>query len=93
MNWGYWGNVGVVADESYNRIMRQMGIGSIEPQEGMDALEVLVGSELGQLVLMKTLSDQATAGLNLTEAITFQPRTTPTVLAQVQQMLAAQTSV
>ncbi|MEO8036924.1 MAG: SDR family NAD(P)-dependent oxidoreductase, partial [Acidobacteriota bacterium] len=73
MNWGYWGNVGVVAGESYNSVMRQMGIGSIEPQEGMAALEALVGSELHQLALIKTLSDQVTAGLNVSEIIAYYP--------------------
>ena len=93
MNWGYWGNVGVVADESYNRIMRQMGIGSIEPHEGMASLEVLVGSGMHQLALMKTLNSQVIAGLNLSEAITYYPKTAPTVLPQIGRALAAQASV
>ncbi|HET8798147.1 MAG TPA: SDR family NAD(P)-dependent oxidoreductase [Thermoanaerobaculia bacterium] len=92
MNWGYWGNVGIVADESYNKIMRQMGIGSIEPDEGMAALEVLVGSGMHQLALMKTLNEQAVAGLNLTEAVSYYPKTTPVILPQIEQVLAAQTS-
>jgi polyketide synthase PksM len=74
MNWGYWGNVGVVADESYNRIMEQMGIGSIEPHEGMASLQLLVGSEMRQMVVIKTLNSQATAGFNLSEAITYYPK-------------------
>src|SRR6267142_7163238 len=93
MNWGYWGNVGVVTDESYNRIMRQMGIGSIEPHEGMASLEVLVGSGMHQLALMKTLNSQVIAGLNLSEAITYYPKTAPTVLPQIGRALAAQASV
>ncbi|HXH38620.1 MAG TPA: SDR family NAD(P)-dependent oxidoreductase [Thermoanaerobaculia bacterium] len=87
MNWGYWGNVGVVADETYNRIMRQMGIGSIEPHEGMASLQTLIGSGLRQMALIKTLNSQATTGLNLTEAITFHPTTMPTVLPRAQQVL------
>jgi acyl transferase domain-containing protein/tryptophanase/acyl carrier protein len=77
MNWGYWGDVGVVADETYNALMRQMGIGSIEPREGMAALQALLGSETRQLALVKTLTNQAPPGLDLSEAITFYPRTTP----------------
>src|SRR5262249_17083647 len=42
MNWGYWGSVGVVAGESYRKNMAQLGIGSIEPHEGMAALYALV---------------------------------------------------
>jgi 3-oxoacyl-(acyl-carrier-protein) synthase/acyl carrier protein len=61
MNWGYWGNVGVAADEFHNKMMAQMGIGSIEPEEGMAALQALVGSSVDQLVLVKTLQSAATA--------------------------------
>src|SRR5437764_9317653 len=39
MNWGYWGSVGVVASEAYQQRMEQMGVGSIEPAEAMQALE------------------------------------------------------
>jgi acyl transferase domain-containing protein/SAM-dependent methyltransferase len=90
MNWGYWGNVGVVAGESYNRNMASMGIGSIEPDEGMASLQVLVGSEMPQLVLLKTLTSQAGAGLNLSEAVVQYPRTTPPILAHLQPSLAEQ---
>src|SRR6202041_2509692 len=38
MNWGYWGEVGVVADESYRKAMQRMGVGSIASGEGMEAL-------------------------------------------------------
>ena len=85
MNWGYWGNVGVVADESYKKAMEQMGIGSIEPHEGMASLEALVGSEIRQLALIKTLNGHGAAGLNLAETITYYPRTEPKVFPQPHQ--------
>ena len=56
INWGYWGNIGIVADKFYKDRMEQMGIGSIEPEEGMEALEILVGSELNQMALHKIKS-------------------------------------
>lgn len=87
MNWGYWGNVGVVADESHNKLMAQMGIGSVEPDEGMAALQVLLGSEMHQMALIKTLYSQATAGLNLAETIAFYPQTAPPILPQVRRIL------
>ena len=34
VNWGYWGSVGVVADETHRATMTQLGLGSIEPDEG-----------------------------------------------------------
>jgi polyketide synthase PksN len=86
MNWGYWGNVGVVADESHNRIMAQMGIGSIEAGEGMASLQALVSSEVGQVVLIKTLGGQA-AGLDAADAVTYYTATAPAILPQVARVL------
>jgi acyl transferase domain-containing protein/tryptophanase len=78
MNWGYWGSVGVAADESHRKRMAQIGLGSIEPREGMEALEALVGSDSPQLALIKTLHREATAGLSVSEAIMGYPeRRTP----------------
>ncbi|TKI59285.1 SDR family NAD(P)-dependent oxidoreductase [Brevibacillus antibioticus] len=56
MNWGYWGSVGVVASPAYQERMTQAGIGSIEPPEGMQALEVLLAGPMDQMALMKILN-------------------------------------
>lgn len=53
MNWGYWGSAGVVASEAYRRRMAQAGVGSIEPDEGMQALDALVGGPFDQLAFSK----------------------------------------
>ena len=63
VNWGYWGNVGIVADEPHRTAMQAIGIGSIEPREGMAALEALVGSDVPQAAVIKTLGGQAPEGL------------------------------
>ena len=63
INWGYWGSVGAVADEFHRKKMEQTGIGSIEPDEGMAALEALLHSDMRQMVLAKTLAGEA-AGLS-----------------------------
>jgi len=55
VNWGYWGNVGVAANESHRQNMARIGLGSIEPDEGMASLQVLVNSEMRQVALIKTL--------------------------------------
>jgi acyl transferase domain-containing protein/tryptophanase/SAM-dependent methyltransferase len=88
MNWGYWGSVGIVADESHNELMRRMGIGSIEAHEGMASLQALASSEVRQMALIKTLHNEATAGLRISETITQYPETAPAVLAKVQASLA-----
>jgi len=53
INWGYWGNVGIVADKTYQDRMAAIGIGSIEPAEGMAALERLLNTSVRQLALVK----------------------------------------
>jgi polyketide synthase PksN len=53
MNWGYWGSVGIVTDEHYQNRMAAMGIGSIEPVEGMVALDQLLKSSISQLGFAK----------------------------------------
>ncbi|MBU9213786.1 amino acid adenylation domain-containing protein [Burkholderia gladioli] len=55
MNWGYWGSVGVVSEASYRERMTQAGFGSIEPEEGMQALERLLASRFAQVAVLKTL--------------------------------------
>ena len=92
MNWGYWGNVGVAADEFHRKTMEQMGMGSIEPEEGMASLQALVNSEMHQAALIKTLHSNALAMLNLSETIAYYPRIAPAILPQVQRALAEQVS-
>jgi NAD(P)-dependent dehydrogenase (short-subunit alcohol dehydrogenase family) len=53
MNWGYWGSVGIVASADYRERMAQQGIGSIEPEEAMRALEQLFAAPVLQLAFLK----------------------------------------
>jgi len=43
--------------------MRQLGVGSIDPQEGMELLQAFVNCDLTQMAVIKTLSRDITAGL------------------------------
>ncbi|MEX3611469.1 MAG: SDR family NAD(P)-dependent oxidoreductase [Burkholderia sp.] len=63
MNWGYWGSVGVVADARYQERMSRAGIGSIEAEEAMAALERLLGGPDAQLGLIKLSRAQAVEGV------------------------------
>ncbi|HEX9984336.1 MAG TPA: SDR family NAD(P)-dependent oxidoreductase [Thermoanaerobaculia bacterium] len=96
MNWGYWGNVGVAADEFHNRMMAQMGIGSIEPAEGMAALDALVGSSIDQVVFVKTLQSAATtaavAPAVAVADVAPAPKPRPTPIAAADATLAARTA-
>ncbi|MGG4453264.1 SDR family NAD(P)-dependent oxidoreductase [Brevibacillus porteri] len=70
MNWGYWGSVGIVASKGYQERMEQIGIGSIEPSEGMEALEALLSGPMNQLALMKTTKPLDMEGIQTSESVT-----------------------
>lgn len=53
MNWGYWGSVGIVASQQYQERMKKAGAASIEPADGMAALDVLISGPFEQLGLVK----------------------------------------
>ena len=59
VNWGYWGNVGIVADDAHSKSMERIGIGSIEPREGMPFLQSLISSDLSQAALIKTVDGRS----------------------------------
>ena len=80
MNWGYWGSVGIVADPSYQDRMERAGIGSIEPEEGMEALETLLNGPLDQLALLKTSRGDVLGNpgeMSFNEWINSYPQTIP----------------
>ncbi|QUX26967.1 SDR family NAD(P)-dependent oxidoreductase [Nocardiopsis akebiae] len=54
MNWGYWGSVGIVAEPQYRERMTKAGAASIEPADGMAALDVLLTDAFDQLGLVRT---------------------------------------
>ncbi|HEY1110353.1 MAG TPA: SDR family NAD(P)-dependent oxidoreductase, partial [Opitutaceae bacterium] len=53
INWGYWGEVGIVATERYRSEMAARGIGSISGEEGMAAVERALAGETAQVVCVK----------------------------------------
>ncbi|MFC9290378.1 SDR family NAD(P)-dependent oxidoreductase, partial [Streptomyces sp. NPDC057052] len=53
LNWGFWGSVGVVADERYGERLAAFGVGSIEPAEGLAALDRVLAAGLPQTVVVK----------------------------------------
>jgi len=87
MNWGYWGKVGAVTDEYYNKAMERMGIGSIEPNEGMACLQTFVSSELSQMGVVKIINAQAIADLSFSERVTYYPKAAANAFPQVQRDL------
>ncbi|QKV80357.1 beta-ketoacyl synthase N-terminal-like domain-containing protein [Amycolatopsis sp. Hca4] len=53
VNWGYWGSVGIVAKPEYRERMRRLGVGSLEPAEGLAVVERLLAGEHRQITVVK----------------------------------------
>ncbi|MFC4534168.1 SDR family NAD(P)-dependent oxidoreductase [Sphaerisporangium dianthi] len=53
VNWGFWGSVGAVARGGYADRFAAIGIGSIEPQEGIASLSRIMREGLRQAVVVK----------------------------------------
>ncbi len=67
VNWGYWGSVGIVASEDYRNRLAQIGIGSIEPGEGIEAINYILAENIPQALVVKAnASGLAQFGISLT---------------------------
>ncbi|MBQ4845992.1 non-ribosomal peptide synthetase [Pseudoalteromonas sp. MMG005] len=60
INWGYWGSIGIVSDAFYKNKMAKQGIGSIEVDEGMQALAQFMQSPLAQVGVIKLAQNTLT---------------------------------
>jgi len=53
INWGYWGSVGAVASAEYQSRLTRQGLISINPDEGMRAIEWLLDKDTTQVLAIK----------------------------------------
>ncbi|MEU4447808.1 SDR family NAD(P)-dependent oxidoreductase [Actinosynnema sp. NPDC050801] len=53
VDWGYWGSVGAVADDEHRARLAALGVGSIEPAEGMAVLDALLAARVRQALVVK----------------------------------------
>nr|DAC82021.1 TPA_exp: polyketide synthase [uncultured bacterium] len=74
VNWGYWGSVGIVKDPSYGEPMKRAGLGSIEPEQGLKALETFLQGTFSQVVLIKIIGKQRIDSMRLNEQISVYPK-------------------
>ena len=61
INWGYWADAGVVATPAYRERMFGLGFGSVEPEPGFRALDVLLRSTLPQIAFVPSQPGDAAA--------------------------------
>ncbi|WP_439657534.1 SDR family NAD(P)-dependent oxidoreductase [Lentzea sp. HUAS TT2] len=77
MHWGYWGGVGVAADDAHRERMARGGVASIEPAEGMAAYDTLLGSRRSQLAVMRVTHTRAFEGVLSGDVIEHVPAVSP----------------
>lgn len=65
VNWGFWGNVGIVASDFYRSRMRSIGIADINPEMAMRVLECLLSSDIDRLAYIETLSEDIALSINV----------------------------
>ncbi|MET3551230.1 thioester reductase domain-containing protein [Burkholderia sp. 567] len=75
VNWGYWGETGVVASDAYRRRMAALGIGSIEPTAAMAVVDALLVAPVNQVGYLKTVARAAVPTLAPALAARIAPRT------------------
>ena len=63
INWGFWGEVGIVASETYRRRLARQGVQPLTRVEGIDAFERILAGDETQVVAIK-LDGEAFKGLN-----------------------------
>ncbi|NKB24234.1 MAG: SDR family NAD(P)-dependent oxidoreductase [Kiritimatiellae bacterium] len=90
INWGYWGSVGIVTDPAYQSRMEKAGIGSIEPEDGMDALVNLIQGPLDQFVLIKTLRPGAMGDLLTKEWVSLYPEAISSYIGSLDKQFTKQ---
>ncbi|HSH64843.1 MAG TPA: type I polyketide synthase [Bacteroidia bacterium] len=56
INWGYWGQVGIVANKEYQERLASFGLESINEYEGMQVLEHVLSGDQKQLAAVKFIN-------------------------------------
>jgi acyl transferase domain-containing protein/NADPH:quinone reductase-like Zn-dependent oxidoreductase/acyl carrier protein/ribosomal protein S18 acetylase RimI-like enzyme len=79
VNWGYWGTTGAVASALHRERMGRRGYASIDPEQGMTALQRLIESPLPQLAIVSGTPSGIQSQLMPGDRLTVYPATVPSV--------------
>ncbi|NHZ81424.1 SDR family NAD(P)-dependent oxidoreductase [Massilia sp. CCM 8695] len=61
INWGFWGDVGVVATDRHRALARRHGVGSVTLADAVEAIERIVASHQQQVAVIRLLAPQPEA--------------------------------
>lgn len=80
INWGYWGEVGVVSSEEYNRRLAAQGVGSIRSVEGIEAIRRILAHPIDQVMPIKLEKHLLEGiGVDLQQTVTLFANKTPSI--------------
>ncbi|UUZ86838.1 SDR family NAD(P)-dependent oxidoreductase [Paenibacillus sp. P26] len=82
MNWGYWSSEDAASSDDVKQLVR-IGMGLIEPEAGMGALEVLVSGPADQLAMITTTKPLVVEGMNPTERVALLAGSGPSFIQTV----------
>lgn len=82
MNWGYWSSDDASASEDVRQLSR-IGMGLIEPEAGMKALERLVSNPIHQMAMITTTKPLIVEGMNPKERIEIRSDSTPSLINKI----------
>ena len=90
VNWGYWGSVGIVASEEYNKRLASMGVQSIRSEEGMEAIQRILAHNVDQIIPLRARDDVLEhMGADLQHEIELYPETGPSLIMTVAHQVEA----
>lgn len=85
INWGFWGEIGAVAGQKYNKLLNAQGLYSISEKEGVQVIHQILGSPILQLSVVKAeqqyISRMDARRIELQDYIALEP-----VLKEINQL-------
>jgi acyl transferase domain-containing protein/acyl carrier protein/ubiquinone/menaquinone biosynthesis C-methylase UbiE len=88
INWGYWGTVGAVSSQAYNKRWASRGILSITPKDGMEAIERILAHPLQQVMFFKAQPQVfKTMGIDLNHCLTLYPPNIPSLIEETARQM------
>jgi polyketide synthase PksN len=83
INWGYWGEVGVVATADYNKRLAVQGIHSIKPEEGLEAVRRVLAHPVTQIIPIKAEARLLEMmGIDFNQCVELYPENMPSIMGQ-----------
>ncbi|HVI44560.1 MAG TPA: SDR family NAD(P)-dependent oxidoreductase, partial [Chitinophaga sp.] len=90
LNWGYWGDVGIVATDNYRERLAAQGIGAISTEEGMAAIAICLQQQITQVIPLKIREQvHAALGIQSHRKVFVQPVRMPSVIQPLTGRLEA----